>query len=275
MANPPRKLAFILASTDQGTLIVNRFDYRMVSATSGYGVGYNLLERASYDAEEVSIALQLLGFRRRHFGDGVVAVDCGANIGVHTVAWAKGMTGWGQVVAIEAQERIFYALAGNITINNCFNAHAVHAAVGAQAGTLRVPVPDYRAPASFGSMELRKTDATEFIGQEIDYSEQKLVNVPMMSIDSMNLLRLDLLKIDVERMELEVLEGAKATLARLLPIIIVEGLKAPQAEITAVLASYGYEWFPFGLNFLAVHPSDPTRQHINIAQPPAAGGGTA
>jgi FkbM family methyltransferase len=275
MANPPRKLAFILASTDHGTLIVNRFDYKMVSATSGYGVGYNLLERASYDAEEVSIALQLLGFRRRHFGDGVVAVDCGANIGVHTVQWAKGMTGWGQVVAIEAQERVFYALAGNITINNCFNAHAVHAAVGAQAGTIRIPIPDYRAPASFGSLELRKTDATEFIGQEIDYSEQKLVNVPMTCIDSMNLMRLDLLKIDVERMELEVLEGAKATLARLLPIIIVEGLKAPQAEITAVLASYGYEWFPFGLNFLAVHPSDPTRQHINIAQPPAADAGTA
>jgi FkbM family methyltransferase len=275
MANPPRKLAFILASTDHGTLIVNRFDYKMVSATSGYGVGYNLLERASYDAEEVSIALQLLGYRRRHFGDGVVAVDCGANIGVHTVQWAKGMTGWGQVVAIEAQERVFYALAGNITINNCFNAHAVHAAVGAQAGTIRIPIPDYRAPASFGSLELRKTDATEFIGQEIDYSEQKLVNVPMTSIDSMNLLRLDLLKIDVERMELEVLEGAKATLARLLPIIIVEGLKAPKTEITAVLASYGYEWFPFGLNFLAVHPSDPTRQHINIAQPTAADAGAA
>ena len=73
-------------------------------------------------------------FRRRRRG-----VDCGANIGVRTVEWAKGMTGWGTVVAIEAQERIYYALAGNITINNCFNAHAIHAAVGAQEGTLRSP----------------------------------------------------------------------------------------------------------------------------------------
>jgi FkbM family methyltransferase len=230
-------------------------------------VGFFLLEGSSYEAHEGSIAMQLLALRRQHFGDGVVAVDCGANIGVHTVEWAKGMTGWGRVLAIEAQERIFYALAGNITINNCFNAYAIHAAVGAQQGTLRIPVPDYRAPASFGSLELRHSDATEFIGQKIDYSEQNLATIRMMTIDSLDLSRLDLIKIDVEGMEIEVLQGAKVALQRFLPIIIVERLKVPPDEITAVLASYGYEWFPLGLNFLAVHPNDPARQHINVARP--------
>ena len=52
----------------------------------------------------------------------------------------------------------------------------------------------------------------------------------MMTMDGLKLARLDLIKIDVERMELEVLEGAKGTLQRFLPIIIVEGLKAPQDE---------------------------------------------
>src|ERR1700760_4018408 len=170
MANAPRKIAFILASTDYGSLIVNRFDYQMVDATSGFGVGFNLLESSTYDAREGATAMQLLSLRRQHFGDGVVAVDCGANIGVRTVEWSKGMTGWGTVIAIEAQMRLFYALAGNITINNCFNAQAIHAAVGAQQGTLRVPTPNYLVPASFGSLELRQSDATEFIGQEIDYS---------------------------------------------------------------------------------------------------------
>ena len=80
-------------------------------------------------------------------------------------------------------------------------------------------------------------------------------------------MRLDLIKIDVEGMELEVLAGAKGTLGGFLPIIIIERLKAPQDEITEVLASYGYEWFALGLNFLAVHPSDPTRQAINVARP--------
>lgn len=35
------------------------------------------------------------------------------------------MAGWGAVIGIEAQQSIFYALAGNIAINNCFNAKAV------------------------------------------------------------------------------------------------------------------------------------------------------
>jgi hypothetical protein len=34
------------------------------------------------------------------------------------------------------------ALAGNIGINNCFNARAFHAAVAAKVGTVRVPAPD-------------------------------------------------------------------------------------------------------------------------------------
>jgi hypothetical protein len=78
--------------------------------------------------------------------------------------------------------------------------------------------------------------------------------------------RLDMIKIDVEGMEVDVLEGAKATLGKFLPIIIVEGIKSEQQAITGALASYGYEWFPFGLNYLAVHPSDPTRQSIKVAQ---------
>ncbi len=269
MAYPPRKIGFILASTDHGTLIVNRFDYHMVNATTGFGVGYFLLENSSYETQEGSIAMQLLTLRRQHFGDGVLAVDCGANIGVHSVEWARGMTGWGSVIAIEAQERIYYALAGNLSINNCFNARAVHAAVGAHDGSLRMPVPNYLAPASFGSLELQQSEANEFIGQEIDYSEQALATVRLMTIDSLNLSRLDLIKIDVERMELEVLRGAQATLGRFRPIVIVEQLKASKEEIASVLASYGYEWFALGLNFLAVHPGDPTRRSISTVQPGA------
>ncbi len=270
MAYPPRKIGFILASTDYGTLIVNRFDYRMVDASSGFGVGFSLLENANYEVQEGGAARQLLALRRQHFGDGVILVDCGANIGVHTVDWAKHMTGWGSVIAIEAQERIFHALAGNIAINNCFNAHPIHAAVGAQNGSLRIPVPNYLAPGSFGSLELRESDSNEFIGQAIDYSE-KLATVRLMTVDSLNLPRLDLIKIDVEGMEVEVLQGAQATLARFRPIVMVEHLKASREAIATALASYGYEWFVLGLNFLAVHPDDPTRRSINVSQ--SAGGG--
>ena len=87
-----RKLAFVLASSKHGAMIVNRFDYHMVDAERGYGVGFQILETAEFDQSEVDMALQLLNLRRRHHGDGVVAIDCGANIGVHTVEWAVAMT---------------------------------------------------------------------------------------------------------------------------------------------------------------------------------------
>ena len=262
MAYPPRKIGFVLASTDHGTLIVNRFDYHMVDANQGYGVGFNLLERSAYDAGEITLATQLLAYRRRYFGDGVVALDCGANIGVFTVEWARSMTGWGSVMAFEAQERLFYALAGNIAINNCFNARAINAAVDAQPGTLRIPRPDYLSPGTFGSLELRYTPNAEFIGQNIDYSEQSLVPVRAVSIDSLDLPRLDLLKIDVERMEMAVLAGAQQTIGRHLPIIIVERLKAQESELDSLLASHGYRRYRMGLNLLAIHPSDATGNHL-------------
>ncbi len=264
MAHPPRTLAFILAPTDQGTLIVNRFDYKMVDATRGFGVGHMLLNQASYDAQEVATALRLLALRRQYHGDGVVAVDCGANIGVFTVEWAKAMTGWGSVLAIEAQERIFFALAGNIALNNCFNARAMHAAVAAGAGVLHIPTPDYLSPGTFGSLELLPSPDAEPIGQPIDYSAERTVPVPAITLDGLNLPRLDLLKIDVERMELQVLEGAQQTIGRHLPIIIVERLKVPAEALDVVLASHGYRRFASGLNIVAVHPSDPTVNHVGV-----------
>jgi len=143
MRNVGRKLAFVLASSNHGTMIVNRLDYRMSGPDSGIGVGYQLLEAATFDPVEVELALQLIEARKRVHGDGVVAIDGGANIGVHTVEWATAMTGWGSVIGIEAQERIYYALAGNIAINNCFNAIAMHAAISSEPGIMLIPTPDY------------------------------------------------------------------------------------------------------------------------------------
>jgi FkbM family methyltransferase len=262
MPNPPRKLAFVLAASEHGTMIVNRFDYRMVDERRGFGVGFQLLENAAYDASEVDTALDLLTLRRQYFGDGVTAIDCGANIGVHTVEWAKRMTGWGQVVAIEAQERVFYALAGNIAINNCFNARALHAAVAAKTGIMRIPTPDYLKPGSFGSLELRPRQGVEFIGQPIDYSDRLAVDVTTVTIDSLDLARIDLIKIDVEGMELEALEGGKASIARSHPILIVEAVKSDKAKLRGFLEQLGYRLFEIGMNLLAVHDSDKTLTHV-------------
>src|SRR5262249_30071569 len=155
-ANPPRKLPFILAASDHGTMIINRFDYHLVDKDRGFGVGLEILDSAAFDRRGVTLAEGLLTLRRQYFGDGVLAIDCGANIGVFTLEWARLMTGWGSVIAIEAQERIYYALAGNIAINNLFNARALLAAVADKPGVMTIPALDYGRPTSFGSLEIKQ-----------------------------------------------------------------------------------------------------------------------
>ncbi|HTK34258.1 MAG TPA: FkbM family methyltransferase [Caulobacteraceae bacterium] len=265
MKQPPKRpVAFVLVSTEHGTMLVNRHDYGRLGETT-YGVGHQLLTSSSYDAEEVALLLSLLGFRREHFGDGVIAIDCGANIGVHTVEWARFMHGWGEVIAFEAQERIFYALAGNVALNNCFNARAIWAAVGAGSGRIGVPIPDYCTPSSFGSLELRKTETTEDIGQPIDYSPSKTSPTRMMAIDDLGLARVDLIKIDVEGMEIEALAGARHTLEKCRPQLLIEHIKSDEAELAAFVEAMGYKVFPVGLNLLAIHASDPVAAQVRVA----------
>jgi FkbM family methyltransferase len=263
MRNVGRKLAFVLASTNQGAMIVNRFDYRMAGPDSGYGVGFQLLEQGAFDPVEVELAVQLLETRRRYHGDGVVAIDCGANIGAHTIEWAIAMTGWGSVIAVEAQERIYYALAGNIVLNNCFNAIAMHAALSSETGIMKIPSPNYLTASSFGSLELRQHDNNEFIGQPIDYSDAKMVAVQKVTLDALGLTRVDLIKIDIEGMEMEALEGGRQLVEKCHPILLIEQIKTGRDQLRAWLQERGYAIFDAGINLLAVHMTDATLNELN------------
>ncbi|MCK1395845.1 FkbM family methyltransferase [Bradyrhizobium sp. 1] len=260
-----QKLAFVLTASKHGTMIVNRFDYRMAGPDYGDGVGFQILETAAFDPGEVKVALELLALRRKHHGDGVIAIDCGANIGVHTVEWASEMTGWGSVIAIEAQERIYYALAGNIAINNCFNALAVHAAVSSASGTMQIPNPNYFMPSSFGSLELRQGPNNEFIGQPIDYANNT-VTVQTMTLDELNLARVDFIKIDIEGMEMEALEGARETIRKHRPILLIEKIKTDNRQLEQWLRDNGYQSMAMAINVLAVHQSDRCLKDINPQQ---------
>ncbi|WP_035446910.1 FkbM family methyltransferase [Asaia prunellae] len=260
-----RKAAFVLASTDHGTMIINRFDYHRTGAEDhAYGVGFSLLEDGHFEPGDVLCLKDILSVQRRLRGQGVVALDIGANLGVHTIEWAKHMSGWGNVLAIEAQERIFYALCGNISINNCFNARAANIAAGNQVTTMKIPVPDYCSPGSFGSLELQPRPQTEFIGQSINYAEHAMAEVSVRTIDSFALPRLDLIKIDVEGMEMAVLEGAINTIKTLRPVMFIEHIKIEKDHLISFMREMDYTLIDTGMNSVAFHREDPIHECIRV-----------
>jgi FkbM family methyltransferase len=244
-------------------MILNRNDYFLADG-GGFGVGYDILNDSEFSASEVGLALWLLSERRIAFGEGVFAIDCGANIGVHTIEWARHMYGWGSLLAVEAQEKVFYALAGNIAINNCFNARAVWAAVGEAAGSINVPSPDYFRPSSFGSLEIQESLNNEFIGQPLNFSNLETIETSMFAIDDLELERIDFIKIDIEGMEVQALRGAVASIRRCLPYLLIEKIKSDQVALVALLEDLQYSIFDVGMNFLAVPKSDSIVERIPL-----------
>jgi FkbM family methyltransferase len=251
------QVAFVLAATENGPMILNRLDYCRVAGGGYAGVGASLLGTGSHEQGDIEELFGLLVAHREAYGDGVVVIDGGANIGTHTLAWAKAMAGWGSVLAFEPQERVFYALAGNIALNNCFNAKATMAALADVLGTTPIVKLDHEKPANFGGLSLR-FDLNGAIGQPLGVNEA----CRLVTIDSLNLTRLDLLKLDIEGTEPAALDGAYATIVRCRPIIFAEIALCGAEEVKKRLS--GYRFIPAGMSILAIHESDKVLEKIRI-----------
>ncbi len=139
---------------------------------------------------------------------GMVAIDVGANIGCFTVPMAKRVGANGSIVAIEPQRVIYQTLCANVALNALANVHTVHAAAGAEAGSIIVPEINYSAGGNFGGVELGGDDKGE--------------SVPVNVLDALPLAACHLIKIDVEGMEGAVIEGAKETIGKFRPVLYVE-----------------------------------------------------
>ena len=247
-----RPQAYSLISTHHGSMIVNRFDYHMIDNDTGYGVGWQIMNTGEYDMQEVSFVKFLLEQRLANYGKGAVAIDCGANIGVHTIEWAKMLFGKGSVVAFEPQEYVYYALCGNIALNNCFNVSAYNSAVGDENKLIDMPKPNYFKPSSFGSMEIKQHDRSENIGQALTTTTK----VEQVVLDALPLQRVDFIKIDVEGMEFEALAGGSELIEKFKPQMLIEIIKIDKEKMREKLVTMGYDVYPFGGNFFAVHKSD-------------------
>lgn len=246
-----QKVPFVLASCAHGTMILNHLDWRRLDdAQSEMGVGSGILIDGSSDLEVTSMVCALLLARRDRHGPGAIAIDCGANIGVYTLDLARAMEGWGLVLAFEPQERIYYALAGNIALNNLFNARAFHKAMGREPAMTSMPAPDYQVPGQFGGLSLNGD------GSDIGQPTGTRAVVEMLSIDSLKLPRLDFLKVDVEGMELDVLQGGRETITKYRPYVFAEWHICGAAPLNEFMASIGFDTVMMGMNMLCAPRGD-------------------
>jgi len=167
---------------------------------------------------------------RRILHPGQTVVEVGANIGPHTLFFARQVGPTGAVLAFEPQRIVFQTLCANLALNSLTNVDCRQQAVGSAAGTIVVPPIDYRREANFGGLALGGHARGE--------------RVPLVTIDGLDLGRCDLLKLDVEGMEQAALEGATDTLARLKPVLYVENDRPDKsADLIRCLDTLGYAMY--------------------------------
>jgi FkbM family methyltransferase len=167
---------------------------------------------------------------RRFVRPGAVAVDVGANLGAHTVFFARQVTPSGTVAAFEPQRILFQTLCANLALNDLGNVFAFQQAVGAKRDFLVVPPLDYTRETNFGSVALRNYRSGE--------------PVAVVRLDDLNLPACDFLKVDVEGMEREVLEGAMALIGRFKPVMYVENdLPHKREALARFVDALGYKMY--------------------------------
>lgn len=161
---------------------------------------------------------------------GQLVLDIGANVGAHTLFFAKTLGPQGIVIAFEPQRLSFQTLCANMAINGIANAFCYYNAVGEDIRDIRVPLLDPNLEQNFGGLSLRDQEQGEPVEQ--------------ISIDCLNLARCHFMKIDVEGMEIQVIKGARKTIERFRPLIYVENdRKEFSDDLVRLIASLKYRLF--------------------------------
>ena len=154
-------------------------------------------------------------------------IDCGANIGNHSVYFLN-FTKCNSLVSIEGHDKIFDVLKFNINNNNHYNKknNLINSLIG------------------------DKIDDTYYINLEDDnncgvgyVNKEKGINKKMITIDSLVLNNVSLIKLDVENYEYQVLLGSIETIKKYRPVIVIELHETNPFynEIIKFLKKYDYE----------------------------------
>lgn len=234
----------VIVPTIYGQVIVNRNDINQANALIKTG--------AAFDVEEINFVLQLLQYASK----GAIALDIGACFGVYTLACAKALAPLGGLVhAFEPQRMLAYMICGSVALNSIENAIVHHACVGDATVDIDIPNFDYNKPLNFGSVEFGETQRYELDQQRAPSIEK----VKQVRIDDFALGNVRFMKIDVEGMEYAVLQGAKKTIERERPAVLIEYLKSDKEQLAAFFCALDYAIWNWSGNLLCIQKSEAAR----------------
>jgi FkbM family methyltransferase len=161
---------------------------------------------------------------------GMTVVDVGADIGTHTIYFAKTVGPSGEVFAFEPQRVLYQMLCGNIALNRYSNVVAANVALGSQLGTALVPEIDYAKNGNFGEISVEESKSSE--------------ELAVKTLDSYGLKSCHLIKINIEGEEWAVLEGAKTLLKQQQSLLYVENYRADKSkDLIQWLFAKGYRLY--------------------------------
>jgi FkbM family methyltransferase len=187
-----------LKACRDGLMIYNRLDVYIGRSLEHYG---------EYAPGEAAL------FRER-IRPGMSVLDIGANIGAHTLLFARLAGEAGRVLAFEPQRILFQMLCGNAAINGLETVHAFHAFASDETGVRPIADLDYRRVGNFGAYRIEPAPGAA--------PGEMISHVRSLRIDELALAACDFMKIDVEGMEASALAGARQTILRHRPILYVE-----------------------------------------------------
>lgn len=165
---------------------------------------------------------------------GFVAIDVGAHLGYYALILSRLVGTNGRVIAFEPMPSNFQVLSENIQLNDCKNVQIVNKAVSDRSGHFEARLPtESKLPSSFSLLETEDVES---------------IVVNTISLDDFLRdwdHRVDFIQIDVEGAEGMVLEGARRTIERYHPILLVEvhhfGGPLESSQVPCQLVELGYE----------------------------------
>jgi FkbM family methyltransferase len=164
-----------------------------------------------------------------------VALDVGAYIGTHTLAFARHTAGAGRVVAFEPQPVFFSLLRRNVVANGLTNVQLLNIALAERSREMMAQTANLALEGNFGGTSL----ATPRAGTNP-------APVQARSLDDLSMEQCDLIKLDVEGMEALVLAGARNTIERYRPVVYAECNSADAGwPVVETMRAHEYDAYAF------------------------------